>query len=137
MTTKPYKFNEDENNSSRVSEPVTAYGKSYNAIYNNELSEAGLRFEAKKAELAHAILSIDNEQQLTNVINRLFGILNIKKKTPKTKEIADTNKELLLDEGLHKLAGIWRNDPEADKIYEAIQNGRQSGITRHIIPFDK
>lgn len=70
MTTKPYKFNEDENNSSRVSEPVTAYGKSYNAIYNNELSEAGLRFEA-------------------------------------------------------------------DKIYEAIQNGRQSGITRHIIPFDK
>lgn len=84
MTTKPYKFNEEENNSSRVSEPVTAYGK-----------------------------------------------------TPKTKEIADTNKELLLDEGLHKLAGIWRNDPEADKIYEAIQNGRQSGITRHIIPFDK
>lgn len=136
MTTKPYKFNEKED-TSHVSEPIATYGTSIGTGYFNETDDVHLKLEAQKAELARAILSIDSEQQLTNVINRLFGVLDIKNRVPKTKVITNTDKELLLDEGLHKLAGIWANDPESEKIYEAIQNGRQSGITRHIISFDE
>lgn len=92
---------------------------------------------ATKAELARAILSINSEQVLANVINRLFGLLEIKMPYSKTKEISETDQELKMDKDLHLLAGIWANDPDTDNIYEAIQSGRQSGVTRHIIPFDK
>lgn len=135
MTAKPYK-SDKENNTPHVSEPIAAYKKTMGKMSIN-LEDTSLKLEATKAELARAILSINSEQLLTNVINRLFGLLEVKMPYPKAKEISATDQELKLDEDLHKLAGIWANDPEADKIYEAIQSGRQSGVTRHIIPFDE
>ena len=135
MTAKPYKPIK-EDSSSRLSEPAIGYETTVGKM-SLELGDASLKLEATKAELARAILSINSEQVLANVINRLFGLLEIKIPYPKTKDISETDQELKLDEDLHKLAGIWANDPEADKIYEAIQNGRQSGVTRHIIPFDE
>lgn len=135
MTAKPYK-SDKENNTSHVSEPMAAYEKTIDKM-SIKLEDNNLKLEATKAELARAILSINSEQLLTKVINRLFGLLEIKMPYPKAKEISETDQELKLDEDLHKLSGIWANDPSADKIYEAIQNGRQSGVTRHIISFDE
>lgn len=133
MTIKPYKHDKEE--TSHLEEPVVAYGTAMGAASFKELGVASLKLEAEKAELARAILSIDNEQLLINVRSRLAGLLDIKKETFKMP--VDTDNDLLLDNSLHKLAGIWANDPEADKIYDAIRNGRQSGVTRHIVPFDE
>ena len=41
------------------------------------------------------------------------------------------------DEALRRLAGVWKDDKEADKIVDEIRNSRTSGKTRHIIPLDE
>lgn len=41
------------------------------------------------------------------------------------------------DEALRRLAGVWKDDAEADKIADEILNSRTSGKTRNIIPFDE
>lgn len=41
------------------------------------------------------------------------------------------------EEKLYSLFGAWSDDPEIDVIEEAVNNGRISGATRHIISFDE
>ncbi|NDV59396.1 hypothetical protein [Bacteroides sp. 519] len=47
------------------------------------------------------------------------------------------NTEVNKDETLQRLAGVWKNDAEAEKIADEIISSRTSGKTRHIIPFDE
>lgn len=47
------------------------------------------------------------------------------------------NAEADKNETLRQLAGVWRDDAEAEKIADEIINSRVSGKTRQIIPFDE
>lgn len=42
-----------------------------------------------------------------------------------------------MPEKLEDFFGIWADDPEADKMSEAIRNDKCSGKTRHIVLFDE
>ena len=65
------------------------------------------------------------------LVNKLTE--SLMKSADKTEEIKEAGK----DETLRKLAGIWRNDPDAEIIEEAIRTGRRSNKTRNLIPFDE
>ncbi|RHR58794.1 hypothetical protein [Parabacteroides sp. AF17-28] len=91
--------------------------------------DTSLKLEADKAELARAILSIENDDILEMVKHRLYGLLNLKKR----QATIETDK----DAALHRLAGIWKDNPEVEKISEAIKQGRQNNTTRHIVSFDE
>lgn len=41
------------------------------------------------------------------------------------------------DEALDRLAGVWADDPEGERMAEAIRTGRRSNTTRKLIPFGR
>lgn len=41
------------------------------------------------------------------------------------------------ERSLEDLFGIWESNPDANKMEEAIKNGRVSNVTRHIVSFDE
>lgn len=51
----------------------------------------------------------------------------------KTEKIKEAEK----DNAFHKLAGIWANDPDIDRIEKSVLTGRRSNKTRNLIPFDE
>lgn len=70
--------------------------------------------------------SLSNETKLY-LIRKLTDSM-LEKKEAKTAE---------KERSLEDLFGIWANNPEADKMEEAIRNGRVSNVTRHIVSFDE
>lgn len=65
------------------------------------------------------------------LVNKLTeSLINSADKTEKIKEAEKDN-------AFHKLAGIWANDPDIDRIEKSVLTGRRSNKTRNLIPFDE
>lgn len=64
---------------------------------------------------------------------KLYLIQKLTDSILENKEITTAEKE----KSLENLFGIWANNPEADKMEDAIRNGRVSNVTRHIVSFDE
>lgn len=80
----------------------------------------------------------DNYFSLLNSLKDETKLRLIKKLTDSLLEKKVTvNTEAAKDEALRQLAGIWKDDEDADKIAREILNSRTSGKTRNIIPFDE
>lgn len=64
---------------------------------------------------------------------KLYLIQKLTDSILENKEVTTAEKE----KSLENLFGIWANNPEADKMEDAIRNGRVSNVTRHIVSFDE
>ncbi|MCD8091588.1 MAG: hypothetical protein LUF01_01590 [Bacteroides sp.] len=83
------------------------------------------------ADYYSSMLSSLSDKAKLYLVNKLTE--SLMKNADKTEE----TKEIEKDESLRKLAGIWRNDPDAKIIEEVILKGRRSNKTRKLIPFDE
>jgi hypothetical protein len=54
-----------------------------------------------------------------------------------TESLINSADEAEKDNAFHKLAGIWANDPDIDRIEKSVLTGRRSNKTRNLIPFDE
>ncbi len=83
------------------------------------------------ADYYNSMLSSLSDKAKLYLVNKLTE--SLMKSADKTEE----TKEIEKDESLRRLAGIWRNDPDAEIIEEAILKGRRSNKTRKLIPFEE
>lgn len=64
---------------------------------------------------------------------KLYLIKKLTDSMLEMKEVKTAEKERSLED----LFGIWESNPDANKMEEAIKNGRVSNVTRHIVSFDE
>ena len=83
------------------------------------------------ADYYFSILNSLSDKAKLYLVNKLTeSLINSADKTEKIKEAEKDN-------AFHKLAGIWANDPDIDRIEKSVLTGRRSNKTRNLIPFDE